>query len=464
MIEKKILKRIIKIFGNDNVLTSEKDRILYQYDASLDRALPDAIVFPENVQQISELAKLCHTENIPLIARGSGSNLSGGTVAVWGGIILQFSKMNKILEIDIKNHCAVVQAGVYNLDLQSALEPYGFYFAPDPASQRISTIGGNVAENAGGPHCIKYGVTSNHILGLEIVTAAGEILWLGGKAEETVGYDLMGPIIGSEGTLGIVTKTIVKILPLPETMKTMLAIFNNMNQAAQAVTDIISRGIIPATLEMMDKPIIETVEKIHHLGYPRDAEAVLLLELDGPAAGMENQENEIIQICKKSGAREIETAKTEEQRDTLWQGRRLSFGSLTMLKPNIMIADGTVPRSKVPEVLETVMEICRKYDLKVGNVFHAGDGNLHPFIVFDERDTIEKEKVLKANDEILKACIEVGGTISGEHGIGLEKKAAMKLLFNNEDLTAMQQIKNVFDSQGILNPNKIFPVIEVDNS
>ena len=463
MIKKKTIKRLRKIFGTKNVLTSYKDRVFYQYDASLDRSLPDAIVFPENTDQIVKLVNLCRGENVPIIPRGSGSNLSGGTIAIWGGIILQFSRMNRILEIDLENQCAVVEPGVYNLELQQALAPHGFYFAPDPASQRVSTIGGNIAENAGGPHCIKYGVTSNHVLGLDIVTGDGKILQLGGKLEQSPGYDLIGPLIGSEGTLAIITKAILKILPIPESVKTMQVIFDSMDQAAQTVTAIISRGIIPATLEIMDKPIIQTVEEIHHLGYPTDAEAILLLELDGPQAGMEDQENRIREICLENGAKNFEVAQTDKQRDTLWQGRRLSFGSLTMLQPSIMIADGTVPRSKVPIVLKKVMQICEKYDLKVGNVFHAGDGNLHPFIVFDERNPAQKEKVMKANEEILQACIDVGGTISGEHGIGLEKKAAMRHLFSNDDMQAQLKLKQVFDPSGILNPNKIFPVTEVDN-
>ena len=463
MLNKKVFKKLRKIFGAENVLSRFKDLVFYQYDASLDKGMPDAVVFPTKTSQIIELVHLCHEHKIPLIPRGSGTNLSGGTVAIWGGIIIQFSKMNKILEIDTENHCAVVEPGVYNLDLQNELAPYGFYFAPDPASMCVSTIGGNIAENAGGPHCLKYGVTFNHILGMEIITPNGQLIQLGGKAHYHPGYDLMSLIIGSEGTLGIVTKAIVKILPVPESVKTMLAIFNCMEQAAKAVTHIISKGIIPATLEMMDKPIIQTVESTHHLGYPADAEAILLLELDGPIAGMDDQAEEIMEVCRHSGAHKIEVAKTSQQRDSLWQGRRLSFGSLTMLEPSIMIADGTVPRSKVPAVLNKVMDICRKYSLRVGNVFHAGDGNLHPFIVFDDRNANEKAKVIKASEEILEECIRVGGTISGEHGIGLEKKSSMKVIFNENELRAMKQMKQVFDPEELLNPNKIFPVTEVDS-
>ena len=461
--DKKIIKRLKKIFGKEHVMYKEKDLLLYQYDASLDRSLPDAVVFAQNREQVAQVARLCYEENIPLIPRGAGSNLSGGTIAIMGGIILQLSLLNRILEIDTENQCVVVEPGVYNLALQQVLAPYGFYYAPDPASQRVSTIGGNIAENAGGPHCVKYGVTSNHVLGVEMITADGDVIEIGGKAEFIPGYDFLGTIIGSEGTLGIITKAILKILPLPEETRTMLAIFPDMNKAAHAVTEIMGKGIIPATLEMMDKPIIETVEKIHHLGYPENAEAILLLELDGPSAGMDEQEKEISDICRGAGASSVEIAKDGHERDALWQGRRLSFGSLTMLQPSIMIADGTVPRSRVPEVLEKVMQICRKYDLKVGNVFHAGDGNLHPFIMFDERDHVQKEKVLKANEEILHVCVEAGGTLSGEHGIGLEKKPAMRMLFSDVDIAAMVDVKNAFDEKMILNPGKIFPSVEVDN-
>jgi len=462
-LNKKFTKQLKKICGAANVLTEYRDRVFYQYDASLETGLPDAIVFPESAKQVVEVVNLCRERNVPLVARGSGTNLSGGSVAIWGGVILQLSRMNRILEIDVENHCAVVEAGVYNQDLQNALAPYGFYFAPDPASMRVSTIGGNLAENAGGPHCLKYGVTFNHVLGMEVVTSAGEVIQLGGKAYNAPGYDLMGLLIGSEGTLGIITRATLKIIPMPESVKTMLAIFNRMEQAAHTVTEIIASGIIPATLEMMDKPIIQTVESTHHLGYPPDAEAILLLELDGPAIGMEDQAEEIMAICGRNGSRSIEVAKTSQQRDALWQGRRLSFGSLAMLDPSIMIADGTVPRSKVPAVLTKVMEICNRYNLKVGNVFHAGDGNLHPFIVFDERNPSEKAKVIRASEEILEECIRVGGTISGEHGIGLEKKPSMLALFNIIELRAMRLMKQVFDPDDFLNPNKIFPVTERDS-
>ncbi|MEE4312083.1 MAG: FAD-linked oxidase C-terminal domain-containing protein, partial [candidate division KSB1 bacterium] len=381
----------------------------------------------------------------------------------FGGIIISFSKMNRILEVDLENRCAVVEAGVFNLDLQNALAPMGYYFAPDPASQRISTIGGNIAENAGGPHCLKYGVTANHVMGIEAVLADGSIVEFGGKHEDDPGYDVAGLLVGSEGALAIITKATVRINVVTEAVKTMLAIFDDMKKAANAVTDIISRGIVPASLEMMDKPIIQTIEKAHKLGYPADADAVLVIEVDGPGLSTEQEAAEIIDLCEKNGVQEIRIAKDDREREDLWKGRRLSFGTLTQLRPSIMIADGTVPRTKLPEVLDEVIKICKKYDLNVGNVFHAGDGNLHPFIVYDERDAEEKARVFRATEEILRVCVDAGGTISGEHGIGIEKKEAMKMLFTEADFDVMRRVKRAFDPDNMLNPNKIIPVTELDN-
>jgi len=463
MISKKIIKRLQKVCGANDVLYNSRDLMLYEYDASLDKALPDAIVLPESTHEVIGIVKIAHQQRIPLIPRGSGTNLSGGTIPQLGGIVMTFSKMNRILEIDLRNRCAVVEPGVFNLDLQEALKSQGYFFAPDPASQRVSTIGGNIAENAGGPHCLKYGVTANHVLGLEIVLSDGSLMEIGGKAEDPLGYDLNGTLIGSEGTLAIVTRAIVRIKPLPPSEKTMLVVFDSMNRAAIAVTDIIARGIIPASLEMMDKPIIQTIESSLHLGYPADAEAVLVIDLDGFESVIEEDVKTIVAICTNHQAGSIKIARTEKERYDLWQGRRASFGTLTRLRPSIMIADGTVPRSQLPQVLDKILQICAKYTVKVGNVFHAGDGNLHPFIIFDERNEEEKHRVLQATHEILKACVEAGGTISGEHGIGLEKRNAMKLQFTENDLNSMKIIKTTFDPDNLMNPNKIFPLMEVDN-
>ncbi len=463
MITPKVRKKLQRICGRDGVLWEKEDLLLYEYDASMDKALPDVVVLPSTARQVSEVVSLANEFGIPVVARGSGSNLSGGTIAELGGIVLQFSRMRRIYEINIADRYAVVEPGVYNLDLQHALSPYGFYYAPDPASQRVSTIGGNIAENAGGPHCLKYGVTANHVLGVEVVLSNGQIVTFGGPVEDKGGYDVTSVIVGSEGTLGIVTKAWLRIIPLPESVKTMLAVFNSLDDAASAVAAIIAAGIIPASLEMMDKPIIQTVESAMSLGYPSDADAILVIELDGPAVGMDHEAEKIVSICRQHGVADIRIAQTQEERDDFWKGRRASFGTLTQLRPSIMIADGTVPRSQLPEVLKQVLVICKKYNLSVGNVFHAGDGNLHPFILYDERNEEEKQRVLQATHEILETCVNVGGTISWEHGIGLEKKEAMKFLYSRDDMDHMKRLKTVFDPEQLLNPNKIFPTMEEDN-
>ncbi len=337
------------------------------------------------------------------------------------------------------------------------MAPLGFFYAPDPASQKVSTIGGNVAENAGGPHCLKYGVTTNHVLGLEVVLADGRVCQLGAKAIDTPGFDLVGALVGSEGTLAVFTKIIVRIMPLPQQVKTLLAVFDSLDGAADAVSDIIGRGIVPATLEMMDRLTIQAVEASLRVGYPTDAEAVLVIEVDGPAAGLDGQAREINALCMQHGAREVRVARDEQERQALWAGRRGAFGAMTRLRPSIMVADGTVPRAKLPEVLRKVGHIARKYRLQHANLLHAGDGNLHPNLMFDARDADERQRVIKASHEIMEACVAVGGTISGEHGIGLEKIAAMPLVFSHEDMRAMFALKQVFDPTFVLNPGKIFP-------
>lgn len=457
MVEKRILKELIKLCGKENVLFSEKDVFLYEYDASAETGRPDVIVLPQNSEQVAKLVRLALREDVPYVARGSATNLSGGSVAAKGGLVIGFSRMNCILEIDIDNECAVVEPGVYNLTLQEALAPYGYLYAPDPASQKVSTIAGNVAENAGGPHCLKYGVTTNHILGLEVVTPDGEIAQLGGRTTETLGYDLVGIINGSEGTLGIITKIIVRIMRQPEGVETLLAVFDSIDGAAQAVSDIIAHGIIPATLEMMDNQTIRVVEDSLATGYPIDAEAVLLIEVDGPRSGLNEQVENITKLCRKNGSRDVKAAQNETERERLWAGRRGAYGAMTRLRPSIIVMDGTVPRSRLPKTIARVGDICKKYNLQYGILCHAGDGNLHPNIVFDSRDKEESDRVHKACHEILALCVEMGGTITGEHGVGTEKMSAMSLLFSHEDIEAMLKLKRAFDPHNLSNPGKIFP-------
>ncbi len=453
-----LISELRKIVGDSNVLFSEMDLTLYGYDASLDKGMPDVVVLPGSTGEVAGVVSLAHEEKVPIIARGSGTNLSGGTVPIRGGIVVHLSRMNHILEIDLPNRTVTVEPGVITLDLQNRLLEEGFTYAPDPASQKVSTLGGNVGENSGGPHCLKYGVTTNHVLGAEVVLYDGSIVRLGGKSQDNPGYDLMGLLVGSEGTLGVLTKMILRILRAPEAVKTILAIYNTIEDAGNTVSAIIAEGIIPATLEMMDHLVMKAVEESVQAGYPLDAAAVLIIELDGLRDGMERQAGKIVEICKANGVREIHTAKDDAERAKLWAGRKGAFGAVSRLRPSYMVCDGTVPRTKLPEVLNKVLEVGEKYDLPIGNVFHAGDGNLHPLILFDERDEKELAAAHSASSEILKICAEAGGTISGEHGIGIEKLNEMSLIFSEADFDAMRRIKQALDPRSILNPGKVIPV------
>lgn len=452
-----IIGRLQEIVGPENVLFSDMDLTLYGYDASLDRGRAEAVVLPGATGEVSRVVALAHKEKIPVIGRGSGTNLSGGTIPVQGGIVVHFSRMNRVLEVDIPNRTVTVEPGVITLDLQNRMLELGFIYAPDPASQKVSTIGGNFGENSGGPHCLKYGVTTNHVLGAEIVLYDGTVAWVGGKSQDAPGYDLAGLLVGSEGTLGLMTKVILRLLRAPEAIKTMLAIYDTIEDASNTVSAIIAEGIVPATLEMMDRVVMEAVEESVHAGYPRDAAAVLIIELDGMADGMERQAEKIMDICNRHHVQEVHIAKDAGERARLWAGRKGAFGAITRLRPSYMVCDGTVPRTRLPEVLTKVMETGEKYGLLIGNVFHAGDGNLHPLILFDERDGAELEKVREASREVLKICAEAGGTISGEHGIGVEKLQEMPFVFSERDLAAMRKIKRAFDPHNIYNPGKVVP-------
>ena len=452
-----LITRLKDIVGEDNVLFSEMDLTLYGYDASMEKGRPDAVVLPGSTEEVSQIMALAHEDKIPIVGRGSGTNLSGGTIPTRGGIVVHFSRMNQILEIDIPNRTVTVEPGVITLDLQNRLLTEGFVYVPDPASQKVSTLGGNLGENSGGPHCLKYGVTTNHVLGAELVLFDGSVVWTGGKSQDNPGYDLTGLLVGSEGTLGLVTKMILKIIRAPEKVKTLLAIFDAIEDASNTVSAIISEGILPATLEMMDNVVMQAVEASVQAGYPLDAAAVLIIELDGMEDGMERQAEKILEICKRNNVRDVQLAKDDAERAKLWAGRKGAFGAITRLKPSYMVGDGTVPRTKLPEVLSKVLETGKKYDLMIGNVFHAGDGNLHPLILFDERDEEERKKARKAAVEILKICADAGGTISGEHGIGLEKKKEMFFIFSESDLESMRQVKRAFDPEDILNPGKVIP-------
>ncbi len=454
----KVVAELQSIFGADNVLTSQAELLTYEYDPTIFRAVPGAVVFPKTAEQLSAMVRLARREGIPYVARGAGSNLSGGSIPQPGGIVVAFSRhMNRILEIDIPNRRAVVEPGVVNLALKNALAPYGYTYAPDPASQKVSTMGGNVAENAGGPHCLKYGVTTNHVLGLEVVLPDGQIVQLGGKAEDPDGYDLVGLFVGAEGMLGLITRIVVKIVPLAEAVRTMLVVFDTIRDSAEAVSAIIARGMIPAALELMDNAVIRVVETNIKVGLPTDAGGILIIELEGLADGLDRQAEEVAQICRANRAREVRIAQSEAERERLWAGRRGAFAALTRLRPDCYICDGTVPRTRLPDVLEQVYEIAARYNLTIGTLLHAGDGNLHPNILFDASDPDEKKRVFDANVEILKVCVDAGGTITGEHGVGIEKREDMAYLYSPETLDVMQRVKRALDPEDLCNPEKVFP-------
>jgi glycolate oxidase len=446
------------IVGRDGVVSEPDELLVYESDGlTLFRALADFVVFPRSVEHVSAVVKLASRERIPFVARGAGTGLSGGCLPAEGGIVISLMRMNRVLEVDYENQIAVVEPGLVNLHLSWAVGPSGYYYAPDPSSQQACTIGGNIANNSGGPHTLKYGVTTNHVLGLEVVMPDGEIVWLGGRTRETPGYDLAGVFVGSEGTFGIATKIVVRILKKPQAVKTVLAVFDQIEQASAAVSAIIARGLVPAAVEMIDNLTIQAVEDAFGCGYPRDAAAALLVELDGLTAGMEAQTARIVQACRDSGAREVRTAKDEAERQLLWKGRKSAFGAYGRISPAYMVMDGVIPRTKLPYVLSRVNEIVAAHGLRVGNVFHAGDGNLHPNILYDPRKAGEETRVVAAGAAIMKLCAEVGGSISGEHGIGLEKADFMPFIFSAADLDLMQKLKSAFNPTGLCNPGKVFP-------
>lgn len=452
-----LVKQLTKVVGKKNILSSRRDLLAYSYDATQRQEMPEVVVFADTTSQISEIMKIAFREKVSVVPRGAGTGISGGTVPVNGGIIIELSRMNRIIALDTANRRAVVEPGLVNLDLQNALAPLGFMYPPDPASQKSCTLGGNIGENAGGPLCFQYGVTSKYVCGIEAVLSSGEIVELGSSVEDSPGYDLRGLLIGSEGTLAIATKLILSILPLPEASKTLLAVFNTLPVAGQAVADIIGAGIIPASLELMDRKMCWAIEESIHAGYPVDADGVLLIEVSGLAESLDRQANDITEICRKNQAREVRSAKTSGERDALWKGRKGAFGSVARLCPPYLVNDGTVPRNKLVQALLKVQELSAKHKVEIANVAHAGDGNLHPLILFDSSNREQVEAARKTGEEIMDTCIELGGTISGEHGIGLEKLLAMRRMFSAADLAMMQRVKQVFDPANILNPGKLFP-------
>jgi len=431
--------------------------MLYEYDAGVEKSRPGAVVFPQNTDQVSRVLRLAHEKKVPVVPRGAGTGLSGGAIARKEAIVLSLSRMNRILEIDIPNQRAVVQPGVVNLELSNATAPFGFYYAPDPSSQKACTIGGNVAENSGGPHTLALGVTANHVTGLEVVLPDGRIMELGGKAQDSCGLDLTGFFVGSEGTLGIATRITVRLTRLPESVATLLGIFNTVQDAANTVVAITQSGITPAALEMLDGWLLRTIEAAVHAGYPLDSGAVLLIELEGMKETVEEQAEAVRLACMQQKAREVRRAKTEQERQLLWLGRKTAFGAIGRISSSYYTQDGVIPRTKIPETLAEIERVAQKYGLQIGNVFHAGDGNLHPLILFDGRDPQKTANSRLAGKEIMSYCLSVGGSITGEHGVGSEKMNLMPLMFTDDDLAVMMRLRNAFNPDSILNPQKVLP-------
>lgn len=456
-----LTRRLVEIVGKDAVLTDERELMVYECDAyTLQRNPPTAVVLPRSTQEVEAVVCLCAEMDVPIIPRGAGTSLSGAVLAVDGGVMIALTRMNRVLNIDPRNRRALVEAGCVNAWISRNASVHGLFYAPDPSSQTACTIGGNIATNSGGPHTLKNGVTTNHVLGYEIVLPDGTIEWLGVEpegGEEVAGFDLRGAAIGSEGMFGVVTRVLVRLMKTPPAFKTFLCVFESVDHASQAVSGIIAAGIVPAALEMMDQLITQALEEAYHFGFPLDAGAVLIVELDGLPKGVEQQARRVEEICLQNNASEVRLAKDDIERAALWKCRKRAFGAIGRLSPNYVTQDGVVPRSKLPEIMRFISSVSDKYKLRIPNVFHAGDGNIHPLILYDERDPDQVKRALRAGHDILAKCIELDGSVTGEHGIGAEKIDFMTKQFSRDDLAAMQQLRRVFDPDKRSNPHKMFP-------
>ncbi|MBP1685563.1 MAG: glycolate oxidase subunit GlcD [Deltaproteobacteria bacterium] len=458
MLAARIVGALRAIVGDDAVIARPSEVKVYECDGyTLEKSAPEVVVLPRSTDEVVRIVRLLHAEDLAFVPRGAGTGLSGGCLPINAPVMIGTSRMNRIVELDCDNRRAVVEAGVINLSVTNAVRDRGLCYAPDPSSQQACTIGGNVAENSGGPHTLKYGVTTNHVLGVELVLPSGEVVQLGGAVEDIPGYDLTGLVVGAEGTFGIVTQVILRLVRQPEACKTLLAVFDSVDDATAAVSGIIAAGMIPAAMEMMDQVIVAAVEAAFHAGFPTDAGAVLLIELDGLEAGLDPQMQRAVEICRTTRSRVVRVAADNVERAALWRSRKRAFGAVGRLAPNYCTQDGVVPRTKLPEIMRRITAIGQRHQLRIGNVFHAGDGNIHPILLFDERNADEVRRVLDAGAEILAACVELGGSITGEHGIGIEKIAQMPLLFSPADLLVMSQLRQVFDPERHCNPGKIFP-------
>jgi len=446
--------RLIDALGPDVVRTEPEDLAVYGFDAYSDNMLPSVVIVPGTAREVAAAVRIARECGEPVVPRGAGTGLCGGAVPARGGMVVSFARMNRVLELDIRNRRARVQPGLINLELSVAVAAHGVFYAPDPSSQKISTIGGNVGTNAGGPHCLSYGTTTNHVLGVEYVDGEGTIHR---TSIDDAGYDLTGVLVGSEGTLGIVTEVDVRLLALPEEVRVCVAAFPEVESASEAVSAIIAAGLVPTALEIMDALITRAVEAHYHAGYPENAGAVLLVEIAGTHDDVASGESALERIARAHGALSWRAARDQVERDALWAARKGAAGAIGRIAPNYYIQDACVPRTRLPEVMHAIEGIARDHALPVGNVFHAGDGNLHPLLIFDRRERRQVEAVVDAGTEILRTCIAMGGTISGEHGIGYEKRETLSLVFSTDDLAAMGRVREVFDPLRGLNPDKIFP-------
>jgi len=455
-----LIKELRRFLPPEDIIADQASLRAYECDGlTAYKQRPMLVALPETTQQVSQILRICSDLGVKIVPRGAGTSLSGGALPVADGLMIGLAKFNQILEIDYHNRCAVVQSGVTNLAISEAVRSHGFYYAPDPSSQIACTIGGNVAENSGGVHCLKYGLTTHNILGLECVVPDGRVIRLGGKALDSAGYDLIGVLTGSEGLLAVITEVIVRILPKPETARAMLIGFSSSEEAGNCVASIISSGIIPAGMEMMDRPAINAAEDFIEAGYPREAEALLIVELDGPKIEVDFLISRVEKLAAAAGADTVRISNSDEERDMFWLGRKSAFPAVGRISPDYYCMDGTIPRKALPKVLSAIMVMSKKYGLNVANVFHAGDGNLHPLILFDANVPGQLEQAENFGSEILKLCVEVGGVLTGEHGVGVEKRDLMRVMFSEDDLKQQQRVKCAFDPLQLLNPGKVFPVL-----
>jgi glycolate oxidase len=446
------------IVGADGVISRRSELKVYECDGwTIEKSAPDLLVMPRSTAQVCAIVQALDRRGVAFVPRGAGTGLSGGCLPIHAPVMICTSRMNRILAVDLANRRVEVQPGVVNLHVTDAVKRNGYFYAPDPSSQGACTIGGNIAENSGGPHTLKYGVTTNHVLGIELVLPDGELVKLGGPAEERLGYDLVGAAVGSEGTFGIVTRAVLRLMRTPQAYRTILALFDDVDAATRAVSKIIAAGMVPGALEMMDGLIMGAVEAAFHVGFPSDAGAALIVELDGLAAGLDDNAARASEVVRAAGARSVRLARDEAERQLLWKARKRAFGAVGRLAPNYATQDGVVPRTRLPDIMREISAVAARYRLRIGNVFHAGDGNIHPIILYDERDADETRRAIEAGREILKACVAMGGSLTGEHGIGVEKMGEMPLLFGPDDLRVMAELRAVFDPKNRSNPGKVLP-------